>query len=168
ATGATGATGSTGPTGQIGPTGTTGPAGDTGSTGPQGLATFAYYYQIGTSSIPAGTNYTFPTVGLIGPGVSANLAGTEFTLANPGIYEIYYMIYPTNPSGKRISLLINGVVQPQGATDTQSNSQNVMDVVFNATLSNTTIEVKNDSVNSISYGQSPSTVAGWMIIRRLN
>ena len=108
ATGSAGAAGSAGSTGSVGATGATGPAGAAGAAGASGVIASAQYVQLGSqpATVGAGQPFTYSTTVLSTTGITSatavfnppfTAAGTVFTLANAGRYEVAYkMTYPTD------------------------------------------------------------------------
>lgn len=150
----TGATGPTGPTGRTGPTGFTGPTGPTGFTGPTGPAgqtgpntiggnAVASYYSLVTQPItnfnasippPAPTVFTYNNT-VVQRDVSL-VSSTRLTVAQSGIYEVYYSIQIHKTAGGSpcytyIWLRKNGLDVPDtnGRVETNSNNGDSLPIV---------------------------------------
>ena len=113
--GATGVVGPTGPTGPIGPTGPTGPIGPTGPTGPSGgggggagLRAFGNVFQIGTESVPVGSDVTF---GSNGPlfNMTHTLGTAPIVIGITGTYNIAFTINTSNNNPQDWAIFVNGV-----------------------------------------------------------
>lgn len=171
-TGPTGLTGSTGPTGVTGPTGPTGMSitGPTGPTGASGIENFAEFYSIipagATSSVGAGSPYPFNTEGANNGGVItyAPSSTTEFILADPGIYLVYYQVVVDVDTGSgssaQMEIKLGGVNQAYtvvGAINPVSDTT-AIDIVGMALVTTqnpaTTLEIINPTTNIVTYSDS--------------
>lgn len=189
ATGATGATGPTGPTGKTGPTGATGATGpvgptgatgasitgDTGDTGPTGPAggvlAFGGFYTDPSPNAPLanGSPVTFVTQGPVPLNVTS-LGGTDFMLANAGIYLVTFQVPVVTEGQLTINLSHEG---PQAGTQVGQISQsgltgmnNVVQLVGSAlittTIPNDILSIVNSSGNTMQL--APPTSGGSGVI----
>ncbi|HVE67970.1 MAG TPA: hypothetical protein VNB64_05250 [Solirubrobacteraceae bacterium] len=149
AAGATGATGATGPTGDTGPTGPAGPDGDqgiqgpagtagsdgaAGATGPEGtngLAEYAYVYNLGAQTVPLESSVTLDSNGVMTSGIQHAVGSGDITLVNEGDYKVTFSVSGTEPN--QMALFVNGVLVPgtiygSGAGTQQNTGQAIVSV----------------------------------------
>lgn len=195
ADGVTGATGSIGPIGITGATGTglqgnpgiTGPTGLTGSAGPTGsqgiqgptgvVATnvdFADFYALMPADNPAtvgvGSAVQFPRAGYNSGSITA-INSSTFTIADTGIYQVFFTVSVTEPG--QLGLSLNGSLLSNSvfgrATGTSQITGNVLVYV---TVANSTISVVNPTGNSNALTITPfagglTPVSAHLIITQL-
>ena len=143
AAGATGPVGPTGPAGEVGPAGVegptgpagpqgeTGPVGETGPEGTNGLAEYAYIYNLAAQTVPIEAPVTFDQNGVLSSGIThaPGDAGVQFVVE--GIYKIAYSTSGTEPS--QMALFLNGAPIPgttygSGAGTQQNGGQVIVQV----------------------------------------
>jgi hypothetical protein len=111
ATGPPGPAGPIGPAGATGPTGATGPAGATGATGPtgtNGLAQYAYIYNLSAESVALDAAVSFDTNGVMTAGITHATSSAAITLVNAGTYKVTFSVSGTGPN--QVALFVNGTV----------------------------------------------------------
>ena len=137
AAGSTGATGATGPAGPTGATGLTGATGATGSTGPagpagtNGLAQYAYVYNLAAEVVAIEADVTLGTNGVLTSGITHAPGTAGITLVNAGTYEVTYSVSGSEPSQFAVfdnGALVAGTIYASGAGTQQNNGQAIITV----------------------------------------
>jgi hypothetical protein len=178
-TGATGATGAAGPqgtqgtTGAIGLTGPTGAVGATGAAGPQGpagangLAEYAYVYDVGAQVVPIEADVDFDTNGVMTAGITHAPGAAGIQIVNAGTYKIAYSVSGVEPSQMAVfdnGALVAGTVYGSGAGTQQNNGQAIVVVAAGDVLT-----IRNHSsaaavtLQTLAGGTQTSTNASFTI-----
>ena len=141
AVGAQGPIGADGAAGAPGATGAQGPAGATGAPGPagsNGLAEYAYVYNLTAETVAIEAAIAFDSNGVMTSGITHSLGTSDITLLNAGIYKIDFSVSGTEPN--QMALFVNGVVVPgttygSGAGTQQNSGQAIIAVGAGGVLS---------------------------------
>jgi hypothetical protein len=127
--GAPGAAGIAGPTGPAGVEGTVGPAGARGPTGTNGLAQYAYVYNLTPQTVAEEAPVTFDSNGVMTAGITHATGAAGITLVTAGTYEVSFSVSGTEPN--QMALFDNGTIVPgtvygSGAGTQQNSGQAII------------------------------------------
>ena len=177
--GETGATGPQGPIGLTGPTGPQGPVGATGAAGPQGPAGtvlgFADFYALmpgdNAAPIAAGEDIAFPQDGPnSGDGIARTGAST-FTLADIGVYQVYFQA-SVDEAGQLV-LTLNGTEVPYSVTGRATGTSQITGTVLIETdIADSVLTLRNPEGTATAITLTPNAggtepVSAHLVITRL-
>ena len=155
ATGAAGTAGATGPTGPKGDTGDTGPTGDTGDTGPtgatgtagtNGLAEYAYIYNLLPRTVAIEEDVIFSNNGVMTPGIIHAPGSEGAQLVNAGDYKVTFTASGTEPS--QFALFLNGAEVPGSVYGSGAGTQPSTGQVIVTAAAGDVLTVRNHSAAS--------------------
>ena len=141
--------------GSVGPKGTTGPVGPQGPQGSASTETFASVSLESPQVVVPQTAVIFDQVHVIEGDISYNNTTGEFTLMQPGYYQVKYGL-SGSPNNKQIALQLNGGTLVPGSTiDIQSNIMQGLDAIFEAAAAMSTLRlINNEPSGSLILGSS--------------
>ncbi len=102
-------------------------------------------------------------------GITSNLAGTEYTIAEEGVYRIAYYINITTPAEVYSNLVIGGTDLNLSLVDTGDDISNLSnEVIVNLTTPNTTVSLRLGSGGVAVVADLAVGCGASLIIQRLN
>ena len=108
-----------------------------GPAGSNGLAEYAYVYNLAAETVAIEADVTFSSNGVMTSGITHALNGSAIVLANAGDYKITFSVSGTEPN--QMALFVNGVqvlggVYGSGAGTQQTTGQAIVTVAAGAVL----------------------------------
>ena len=168
-----------GPMGLTGPAGPQGPVGATGATGPQGPAGtvlgFADFYALmpgdNAAPIAAGEDIAFPQDGPNSGDGIARAGASSFTLADIGVYQVYFQA-SVDEAGQLV-LTLNGTEVPYTVTGRATGTSQITGTVLIETdIADSVLTLRNPDGTATAITLTPNAggtepVSAHLVITRL-